>query len=78
MLVEFVLPEGMIRTLSSEKGDGSTVGTSTTGTTDAVNVIFRVVRVVIVEHMGDIANILKERLASNQGGDQNDDQGMIA
>lgn len=46
-----------IHTLSGEEGNGSTSLTSTTCATDTVNVILRVVGVIIVENVSDIANI---------------------
>ena len=46
-----------IHTVCSEEGDGSTSLTSTTCTTDTVDVILRVVGIVIVQHMSDIANV---------------------
>lgn len=48
-------------TLSREERDGGTFGTSTTGSPNAMNIVLRVVRVVIVQHMGDVTNILKEK-----------------
>lgn len=44
-------------TVSGEESDGSPIGTSTASSTNTMNVIFRVVGVVIVQHMSDVANI---------------------
>lgn len=46
-------------TIGRKECDGGTLGTSTTGSPNAVNIIFRVIRVVIVQHMSDVTNILK-------------------
>ena len=46
-------------TLHGEKGDCSASGAGTASTSNAVDIILRVVGVVIVQHMRDIANILK-------------------
>jgi hypothetical protein len=53
-------------TFSSEECDGGTLSSSTTCATNAMNVIFRVVGVVIVEHMSDISNILKQKVSVSQ------------
>ena len=47
-------------TVSSEERDGSTLGTSTTSSANTVDVVLRVVRVVIVDHMRDVAHILRK------------------
>lgn len=47
-------------TISGEEGNGGTHGTSTTGTTNSVNVVLRVVGVIVVQHMGDVAHIFSE------------------
>lgn len=44
-------------TVSGEERNGSSVLASTAGTTNTVDVILRVVRIVVVQHMGDVANI---------------------
>lgn len=44
-------------TLSSEEGDGGTLGTGTTSSTNTVDIVLRVVGVVVVQHMSDVANI---------------------
>jgi hypothetical protein len=46
-------------TISGEEGNGGTLLSGTSSTANAVNVILRVVGVIVVEHMGDVANILK-------------------
>lgn len=51
-------------TLGGEERDGGTTGTGTTGSTNAVNIVLRVVGVVIVQHMGNVADIFIYRLAS--------------
>lgn len=51
----------MKRTVSGEQSDGCSSLASTTGTTDTVDVILRVVGVVIVEHMGNVAHIFMQR-----------------
>lgn len=48
-------------TVSGEEGNGSAVGSSTTGTSNTMDVILRVVRVVVVQHMGDVANIFSHK-----------------
>jgi hypothetical protein len=50
-------------TVSCEKSNGSTLETGTTSTTNTMNIIFRIVWVVIVEHMGDVTDIFIEGLA---------------
>lgn len=50
-------------TISSEEGDGGTLGTGTASSADAVDVILRVVRVVIVEHVRDIPHILQGKVS---------------
>ena len=45
------------RTVSGEEGDGSAVGAGTASSADTMDVILRVVGVVIVEHMGNVAHI---------------------
>lgn len=70
----------MVLTVSGEEGDGGTRLASTTSTTNTVDVILRVVGVVIVEHMSDIAHILNEqRLAGgNREGIATSQQGQAA
>jgi hypothetical protein len=46
-------------TVSGEERNGSSVLASTAGTTNTMDVILRVVRVVVVQHMGDVANIFR-------------------
>jgi hypothetical protein len=50
----------LLLVISSEEGDGGTHGTSTTGTTNSVNVVFRVVGVIVVQHMCDVAHIFSK------------------
>ena len=49
-------------TISSKQGNGSTIGASTTSPPDAVNVVLRIVRVIIVEYVSDVADILIHKL----------------
>ena len=65
-------------TLCSEKSDGGTVSASTTSSTNAVNIVLRVVGVIIVEHMGNVANILKSEKLVKIKGKANDDHDWIA
>lgn len=44
-------------TVSGEEGDSGTGGTGTSGTTNTVDVVLRVVGVIIVEHMSNVAHI---------------------
>lgn len=44
-------------TVSGEERNGSSVLASTAGTTNTMDIILRVVRVIVVQHMGDVANI---------------------
>ena len=46
-------------TVSSKERDGSTLGTGTTSSANTMDVVLRVVRVVIVEHVGDILDVFK-------------------
>jgi hypothetical protein len=56
----FALPETHVElTLSSEEGDSGTFGAGTTCTTNAVNIILRVVGIVIVQHMSNISDIFE-------------------
>jgi hypothetical protein len=50
-------------TVSCEEGNGSTICTSTTSTTNTMDVILGIVRVVIVQHMSNVADIFIEGLA---------------
>ena len=50
-------------TISSKKSDGSSICTGTTSSTNTMNIILRIVRVVIVEHMSNIADIFIYGLA---------------
>ena len=47
-------------TVSSKERDGSTLGTGTTSSANTVDIVLRVVRVVIIDHMRDIAHILRK------------------
>lgn len=58
-------------TVSGEQRNGSSVLASTAGTTNTVDVVLRVVRVIVVQHMGDVANIFelrKERVSKRNTG----------
>lgn len=45
-------------TVSGKKGNGGTLLASTTSTTNTVDIVLRIVGVVIVEHMRNVAHIL--------------------
>lgn len=47
-------------TFSGKEGDSSSLVSGTTSTTNAVNVVLGVVGVVIVQYMGDVANIFEK------------------
>lgn len=56
-------------TVSSEECDSSTLGACTAGTANAVDVVLRIIWIVIVEHMGNVAHVLmgeEERLADRK------------
>jgi hypothetical protein len=53
-----------ILTLCCKEGDGGSLSPCTSRSANAVNIIFRVVGVIVVEDMSDIANILRYRLAT--------------
>lgn len=57
-------------TISGKEGDGSALGAGTASTTDTVDVILRVVGVVVVQHVGDVANVFSggNRLACKSRG----------
>lgn len=57
-------------TVSGKESNGCASGSGTTSTTNTVDVVLRVIGVVVVEHMGDVANIFssKHRLAVEYGG----------
>lgn len=44
-------------TVSGKERNGGSVLASTAGTANTVDVVLRVVRVIVVQHMGDVANI---------------------
>lgn len=51
-------------TVSGEESDGRSLRTSSASTTNSVNIILRIVGIVVVQHMGDVANIFyQSRLA---------------
>lgn len=52
--------------VSGEQGDGGTSLASTAGSADTVDVVLRVVGVVIVEHMSNVAHILCKGMVSNR------------
>jgi len=56
---------GHRRTVSCEKCDGGTLCASTTSTTNTMDIILRVVRIVIVEHMGNVADIFDGWVSKN-------------
>ena len=47
-------------TVSGEEGNGGTLRASTTSSANTVDVILRVIGVVIVQHVSDVAHVLKE------------------
>ena len=49
------------RTVSSKEGDGSAVGTGTSSSSNTMNIILRIVWIVIVEDVCDIAHIFKQK-----------------
>lgn len=53
-------------TVSGEQGNGGTLSARTAGSTNTVNIVLRIVRVVIVKHMSDVANIFKHTYVSKQ------------
>jgi len=55
-----------IRTVSGEEGDGSAGLASAARSANAMDVVLRVVGVVIVEHVRDVAHILRG-MVSNDG-----------
>ena len=55
-----------LHTVSGEERDGGTLSTGTTSTADSVDIVLRVVGVVIVEDMSNVANILKNGNVSKQ------------
>jgi len=61
MLIEMLRnKEPNVLTISGKQSDGSAFGTGTTGTTNAVDVVLRVVGVVVVQHMRDVADVFVE------------------
>lgn len=57
-----IVTEGGL-TISGEEGDGGSVRAGTACATDAVDVILRVVGVIVVQHVGDVANVFEAWLA---------------
>jgi hypothetical protein len=51
--------DGWKLTVSGEESNGGTLGSSTASSADTMNIILRVVGIVIVEHMSNVANIFK-------------------
>lgn len=47
----------VILTISGKEGNGGTVRSGTAGTTNTMDIILRVIGVIVVEHMGDVAHI---------------------
>jgi hypothetical protein len=58
----------LLLVISSEKGNGGTHGTSTTGTTNSVNVVFRVVGIIVVQHVSDVAHIFTRMVSRRRRG----------
>ena len=59
-------PDDRIKlTVSCEEGDGSTLGPCSTSSAYAVNIVLRVIRIVIIEHMSDVADIFILRVSRN-------------
>ena len=50
-----------IHTVSGKESDGGTLGTGTTSSTNTMDIILRVIWVVIVKHMSNVADILKSK-----------------
>ena len=65
--LEFVRYIVGILTVSSEKGNGGTLRAGTTSTTNSVDVILRVVGIIVVQHVSDIANILIPKVSRRSG-----------
>lgn len=57
----------MTHTVSGEEGNGGTLGTSTAGTTNTVDIVLRVVGVVVVEHVSDVAHIFLRKVQLAKG-----------
>lgn len=55
-----------MRTVSSEERDSGTLGASTTGTANTMNIVFRVVWIIIVDHMSNVAHIFLSRKVSSR------------
>lgn len=49
--------KGLQRTISSEQSDGRASGTSTTRPANAMDVVLRVVGVIIVDDVSDVAHV---------------------
>merc|ERR1712222_77856 len=58
-----------VRVLLVDHGGGNTIRSSTTGTTNAVNIIVDVMREIIVDHMEDVVDI--QTTSSHISGDEN-------
>lgn len=50
-------------TLCREEGDGGSLRTGTTGSPNAMDVVLRIVRIVVVQHMGNVTDILREQVS---------------
>lgn len=48
-----------VLTFSCEEGDGSAVATSSSCSTNSVNIVLRIVRVVIIEDMCNVSDIFR-------------------
>jgi hypothetical protein len=53
-------------TFSGEEGDCNTLSTCTPCSTNTVNIVFRIVWVVIVQHMSNVPDIFNERVSNLQ------------
>jgi hypothetical protein len=58
---------GLLRIVSGEEGDGCAFGAGTASSADAVDVVLRVVGVVIVEHMSNVAHIFERKEMVSNG-----------
>ncbi len=56
----------MIRTVSGEKDNGSAICTGTAGSANSVDIILRVVGVIIVQHVSDVAHVFKSMVSNRR------------
>ena len=47
-----------MHTLSGEQRDSSTHGSSTTSTSNTMNIVLRIIGIIVVQHMSDVFDIL--------------------